>query len=274
MASSTPTRLNNKAPATPPRTFDLHADNASPQDIWSDGTTMWVADGTYGKLYAYNLSGGTRDTTREFDTLDTDNRHPGGASGPTGPPCGCRTKDRRQALRLQPWTPSERPDDREQGPHPACRQRRPLGPSGPTASTMWVADSDRTKSSTPTTLSQQSARRQPGTSTPWMPTPGAAAQMPSGPTGVTMWVVDLEGRKALRPQPGQQSARRRATRTSIWPAANPILFTAYGPTAPPYGVSDTVNAKIYSFNFPASDNADLKALTLSGLTLASTLRRR
>ena len=31
------------------------AENRAPQGLWSDGTTMWVADGDDKKLYAYLL---------------------------------------------------------------------------------------------------------------------------------------------------------------------------------------------------------------------------
>lgn len=34
----------------------LHGDNASPRGIWSDGSTMWVADFSDKKLYAYSLA--------------------------------------------------------------------------------------------------------------------------------------------------------------------------------------------------------------------------
>ena len=64
--------------------------NDNPYGVWSDGTTMWVADDDNGKLYAYRVSDGTR------------GRRPGhraggpttmirGASGRTGLPCGWRT---------------------------------------------------------------------------------------------------------------------------------------------------------------------------------------
>ena len=43
-------------------------DNGSPRGIWSDGTTMWVADIGDDKLYAYTLATGARDTSKEFDT--------------------------------------------------------------------------------------------------------------------------------------------------------------------------------------------------------------
>lgn len=38
----------------------LHSDNGSPRGIWSDGSTMWVADFSDRKLYAYSLSDSSR----------------------------------------------------------------------------------------------------------------------------------------------------------------------------------------------------------------------
>ena len=51
--------------------FSLHADNGDPAGIWSDGTTIWVANNksisvTPYKVFAYTLSGGARDTDKEF----------------------------------------------------------------------------------------------------------------------------------------------------------------------------------------------------------------
>ena len=38
--------------------IELHADNAEPTGIWSDGTTLWVADAADAVLYRYNLADG------------------------------------------------------------------------------------------------------------------------------------------------------------------------------------------------------------------------
>ena len=43
--------------------------NDYPWGIWSDGTTMWVADRGGDKIYAYNLATKERDTGKDFDTL-------------------------------------------------------------------------------------------------------------------------------------------------------------------------------------------------------------
>ena len=55
------------------------AGNNDPEGIWSDGTTVWVADKADGKLYAYDLVSGTRAANKDFDTLAAaGNRNPEG----------------------------------------------------------------------------------------------------------------------------------------------------------------------------------------------------
>ena len=63
------TQINTLIPF---QAFTLDASNDSPDGIWSDGTTMWVADTTDDKLYAYHLTGdsrGMRNTGQDFNTL-------------------------------------------------------------------------------------------------------------------------------------------------------------------------------------------------------------
>ena len=57
--------------------FDFHSDNSFPYGIWSDGTTMWVANNNSDKVFAYTLSGGARDDSKEFD-FHSDNTVPRG----------------------------------------------------------------------------------------------------------------------------------------------------------------------------------------------------
>ena len=52
----------------PAKGFLLDA-NDFPLGIWSDGTTMWVADRINFKLYAYDLASKARDVSNDFDTL-------------------------------------------------------------------------------------------------------------------------------------------------------------------------------------------------------------
>ncbi|MDE2887995.1 MAG: fibronectin type III domain-containing protein [Gemmatimonadota bacterium] len=55
------------------------AGNDDPEGIWSDGTTMWVADQSDEKLYAYDMTSGNRVPARDFNTLDA-----AGNDEPTG----------------------------------------------------------------------------------------------------------------------------------------------------------------------------------------------
>ena len=47
----------------------IGAKSEKPWSVWSDGTNMWVADGTDDKIYAYNWPDGGRDSTKDFNTL-------------------------------------------------------------------------------------------------------------------------------------------------------------------------------------------------------------
>ena len=47
----------------------IAAENRDPSGLWSDGTTMWVADGADGKIYAYKMSDKSRDPDKDFNTL-------------------------------------------------------------------------------------------------------------------------------------------------------------------------------------------------------------
>ena len=49
--------------------------NTNPQGIWSNGTTVWIADFDDSKLYAYTLADGARDSDKDID-LDSANDEP------------------------------------------------------------------------------------------------------------------------------------------------------------------------------------------------------
>ena len=54
--------------------FDLHSDNSTPRGVWGNEETIWVANdgtGATDKLYAYNRSDGSRDSSSDFDNLNT-----------------------------------------------------------------------------------------------------------------------------------------------------------------------------------------------------------
>ena len=49
------------------RDLTLHSDNGAPRGIWSDSSTMWVADSVDRKLYAYSLSDAERLEDKDID---------------------------------------------------------------------------------------------------------------------------------------------------------------------------------------------------------------
>ena len=51
----------------------LDSTNYNPRGIWSDGTTIWVADSEAAKLYAYQLANGNPDTSKDFDLIELSN---------------------------------------------------------------------------------------------------------------------------------------------------------------------------------------------------------
>ena len=48
------------------RDITLDGANTLPRGVWSDGTTIWVADRLDGELYAYTLAGGARDSPKDI----------------------------------------------------------------------------------------------------------------------------------------------------------------------------------------------------------------
>ena len=59
------------------------AGNTDPQDLWSDGTTMWVLDGTNARVYAYSRSDLTHTPAGDLD-LSAVADNPTGLWGSTG----------------------------------------------------------------------------------------------------------------------------------------------------------------------------------------------
>ncbi|MYH97720.1 MAG: hypothetical protein F4129_14590, partial [Acidimicrobiia bacterium] len=60
-------------------TIALAAANQASRGVWSDGTTVWVADSSQDKIYAYSLADGSRDATKDIDDLNA-----AGANHPRG----------------------------------------------------------------------------------------------------------------------------------------------------------------------------------------------
>ena len=61
----------------PYESITLHSNNADPVGTWSDGETIWVSDSGGDKLYAYDLSDKSRQSSQDIGLVNT-NDDPGG----------------------------------------------------------------------------------------------------------------------------------------------------------------------------------------------------
>ena len=68
--------VSNPPAATQPVVLDPA--NSASRGIWSDDTTVWVADSVADKIFAYDLASGARDEAQDIDTLHADNTQPRG----------------------------------------------------------------------------------------------------------------------------------------------------------------------------------------------------
>ena len=130
-----------------PQGFSLHSDNGAPEGIWSDGATIWVADSSDDKLYAYALYGGTRqdgtgDTTNREFALHSENSDPWGIwSDGTTIWVADRTDDKLYACALDGGRRQDGAGDttsREFALHSDNGASRGIWSDG---ATIWVADS-------------------------------------------------------------------------------------------------------------------------------------
>ena len=109
----------------PAEDFNTLALNTNPEGIWSDGTTMWVADSFDDKIYAYSLATKARDSGKDFDTLaGAGNNFPEGIWS-DGTTMWVADWSRRQDIRLQPGDQGE--GLRQGLRHPGRRRKQQPG---------------------------------------------------------------------------------------------------------------------------------------------------
>ena len=191
--------------------------DAHVRDIWSDGTTMWVANHFEAKLFAYTLAGGQRDPAKDFNT--------DGAAGNEAP--------------LGLWSDG---------------------------TTMWVSDTFSKKIFAYTLATKQ---RDPSKD---IDTDGTANTGPVGlwSDGTTMWVADSFDAKlyAFTLATGQRDPDRDFDTLSGYGHTLPWAIWSDGTTM---WVSGFLNDKIFAYNMPGNadpGNAYLSALTVDGVSVA------
>ena len=233
----------------------IAADNNSPYGIWSDGTTMWVADGTDGKIYAYNTDG-TRDSDKDFDTL--------AAEGNTNP--------------ISIWSDgttmwvADNGDDKiyaynTDGTLDNTKEFNTLDAAGNIAprgiwsdgTTMWVADNGDDK------IYAYRMSDQARDSVKDFNTLTAAGN--TTPFGIwsddtTMWVADFDDDKLYAYRMSDQARDSVKDFNTLTAAGNNTPFGIWSDGTTMW-VLDNTDDKVYSYNMPPSDDATLSGLTVS-----------
>ena len=122
----------------------LAAGNENPVGLWSNGTTMWVADSQDGKIYAYKMSDKSRDSSKDFDTLEAaGNTKPKGIySDGTTMWVADFDDDKIYAYKM---SDKSRDSGKDFDTLKAAGNNAPFGIWSDDTTTMWVLDSDNGK---------------------------------------------------------------------------------------------------------------------------------
>ena len=160
--------------------------NEVPWGIWSDETTMWVADSQDDKIYAYSMSTRQRDYTRDFNTLiAAGNDDPRGIwSDETTMWVADDSDDKLYAYSM---STGQRDSSQDFNTLTAAGNEHPRG-IWSNGTTMWVADSSDDKIYA---YSMSTGRRD--SSKDFDTLDAAENNHPTGiwSNGTTMWVADL-----------------------------------------------------------------------------------
>ena len=214
----------------------------APVGMWSDGTTIWVADGADIKLYAYNLGTKARDASKDFDTLDAaSNNNPRGiwSDGTT-----MWVADYRDG-KVYAYDLTTKARDASKDFDTLLTYTTGIWSNG---TTMWVAvqlpgkiyayDMTTKARDAGKDFDTLDRRRQ---------------QHPVGiwSNNITMWATDEDdGRKTLRLQHGQQGTRRRQGLQYAQRRRQRSISDGIWATTTTMWASDAVDGKIYSYNMP------------------------
>ena len=240
------------------------AGNEDPYGLWSDGTTMWVADGADAKLYAYNLSTKARDSSKDFGTLDAaGNDLPVGIWSNGATMWVADVSD----VKLYAYNLSTKARDSSKD----FTTLNAAGNNDPSViwsdgTTMWVADSNDDK------LYAYSTSTKARDSSKDFDTLHAALNWsPWGlwSDGTTMWVDDLVDKKIYAYSMSTKARDSSKDFETLRAAGNetPRGIWSDGTTM---WVSDRANDKLYAYNMELplpSDDAGLSALTVDGTSI-------
>ena len=236
------------------------ASNGNPRGLWSDGTTMWVADWSDEKIYAYKVSDMSRDASKDFDTLiGAGNQHPSGIWSDGTTMWVGDTADKK--LYAYSMTSKARVSSNDIALHADNALPQGMWSDG---TTMWVADASRDSifAYTLSTKARDTSKgfndlRSKGVDLPW----GIWSD------GTIMWVADREDDKVYAFDFANKSHYPPKDFDTLDAAGNnhPSGLWSDGTTM---WVADTVDGKIYAYYAYPTLRASNVAAASATLTLA------
>ena len=235
------------------------AGNDLPIGIWSDGTTMWTADATDKKIYAYNLSSKARDQSKDFDTLDAAaNDNPAGIwSNGTTMWVTDTTDEKIYAYNL---STKARDSSKDFDTLQAAGNQFPWG-LWSDGITMWVVDNYEVK-----IYAYNLATKARDASKDFDTLDTASNDNPIGlwSDGTTVWVTDETNNKIYAYSMSTKARDASKDFNTLHAAGNDSPADIWSHRTTMWVVEGHTTDKIYSYNGPPSDNATLSAITVDG----------
>ena len=239
--------------------------NEDPTGIWSDDTTMWVADDIDDKIYAYNLATKAHDESKDFDTLDAaGNNLPYGIwSDSTTMWVADYTDDKIYAYSM---STKARDESKDFDTLDAAGNESPTG-IWSDDTTMWVADDTDDKIYA---YSMSTKARDESKDFDTLAAAGNVGAQGIWLDGTTMWVADdtTRGTKKIYAYTLSTKARDSDKDFNTLEAAGNGTPAGIWSDSTTMWVADFFENKLYSYNMPPSDDATLSGLTVNGTSVA------
>ena len=230
-------------------------ENKDPSGIWSNGTTMWIADFHHSKLYAYNKSDKSRDATKDFNTLKgAGNNFPYGIwSDNTTMWVADLIQGKVFAYNMS--TKAHDPN-KDLGTLSGAGNNSPISIWSDNT-TMWVGDSDGDK-----LYAYNLGTKVHDSDKDFTLNAENASDIGIWSDGITMWAADSIDNKAYAYRMSDQSRDSDRDFNTLHDAGNNFA-TAIWSDGTTMWIADYVDDKVYSYNMPPSNDATLSALTVS-----------
>ena len=239
------------------------AGNTSPWGLWSNGTTLWAADTTGAKLYAYKTSDDSRDATKDFNTLNA-----AGNANPAGIWSDGTTlwvaDDSDKKLYAYKMSDRSRDTGKDFNTLNAAGNNDPAG-IWSDGVTMWVADTTDKK-----LYAYKMSDRSRDTGKDFNTLNGAGNTNPAGiwSDGVTLWVADTTDDKLYAYQMSDRSRDAAKDFDTLSTAGNNNPHGLWSDGAAMW-VADPDDDKLYAYQMMPRLSVSAVTDTAATLTLAN-----